>query len=187
MPKLFWGQPANGSLLVQLNFMTSKACAQVFLITQELCKVQGAGSGTGPHHKFFSAACQWLLCSTRVSSCTILCSLFPRGDYCGLCSVFLRTLQRWLQWRSPQYNLCPQRWLLWRAPSCPSCHQRHRLTHAATTHSVPWNVFATQWAMRLWGVFQTQLSFCVRCRGILAGWRITSILPQGKQGKEKLA
>ena len=139
MPKLFWGQPANGSLLVQLNFMTSKTCAQVFLITQELCKEQKAGSGTGPHHKFFSAACRCLLCSTRV----LLCSFFPRGDYWGVCSVFLRSLQRWLQWRSQQYNDCPQSWLLCRAPSCPSCHQRHRLTHEATTHSLPWKVFAT--------------------------------------------
>ena len=39
---------------------------------------------------------RWLFCSTRVLSCTILCSLFPRGDYCGLCSLFLRSLQRWL-------------------------------------------------------------------------------------------
>ena len=200
MPKLFWGQPPNGSLLVQLNFMTSKTCAQVFLITQELCKVQKAGSGTGPHHKFFSAACQWFMCSTRVFSCTILCSVFPRADYCVLpefcrvpfcvlCSPEVIIVSCVLcfsdLYKGDYSGALNSTVIVHRGDYCGVHHPAHHVTRgiAWPTRRPPirfLEMFSPRQAMRLWGVFQTQLSFCVRCRGILAGWRITSILPLGQ-------
>ena len=97
MPKLFWGQPANGSLLVQLNFMTSKTCAQVFLITQELCKEQGTVSGTSSFQQHvgdyfvlqeFCRVPFCVLCSPEVIivACVLCFSDLSRGDYsrCGV-------------------------------------------------------------------------------------------------------
>ena len=46
---LFWGQP-NDYLLVQLNFMTCKACVQIFLIIWELCKGQRQNEASGQAH-----------------------------------------------------------------------------------------------------------------------------------------
>ena len=114
-----------------------------------------------------------VLCSPEVIivACVLCFSDLSRGDYSG-------TLHSTM--------------IVCRGDYCGVHHPAHHVTRgiAWPTSRPPTpflEMFSPRRAMRLWGVFQTQLSFSVRCRGILAGWRITSILPQGKQGKEKLA